>query len=78
MRFLLRPGRGRAGSAPATLPERHQLCDASYDAATLAFLHLHERIDTLPADMQSASWQRVTRTLSGLPDPDLAEALGLD
>lgn len=59
------------------LPERPQLRDASYDAATLAFLHVHERIESLPAPAQPAAWARVTRTLASLPHPELADALDL-
>lgn len=70
--------RARLGVGPGTLPARPQLYDASYDAATLAFMHLHERIGQLPAQAQPDAWIRVTRTLAHLPDPDLAEALALD
>lgn len=69
--------RRRTHTEPGALPVRPQLRDASYDAATLAFLHVHERIESLPAAAQPAAWARVTRTLASLPHPELADALEL-
>lgn len=70
--------RCRARVTPGSLPARPQFVDASYDAATLAFIHLHERIEGMPVQAQQVAWQRVMRTLASLPDPDLSEVLALD